>query len=94
VIHVGSGETPVRMRVLGEESLAPGTTGLVRFHLPVALPLLPGDRFIVRESGRSETVGGGEVLDVAPMRAASRARPDSSMSTSLRPLPACGVHPT
>ncbi len=79
VIHVGSAEIPVRIRVLGQESLAPGATGLVRFHLPVALPLLPGDRFIVRESGRSETVGGGEVLDVAPMRAASRARPDRSV---------------
>jgi selenocysteine-specific elongation factor len=38
--------------------------------------LLPGDRFVLRESGRDETVGGGEVLDVAPKLPASKAKPD------------------
>ena len=40
---------------------------------------LPGDRYVLRESGRSETVGGGEVLDVAPVLPASKARPDRSV---------------
>ena len=74
--YVGSGEHAVRMRVLGSESLAPGTSGPVRLHLRVALPLLPGDRYVLRETGREETVGGGEVLDVDPVLPASRARPD------------------
>ena len=73
--YLGSGEHAVRLRVLGEEAIAPGKVGAVRLHLPVQVPLLPGDRFIVRESGRDETVGGGEVLDVAPVLAASKARP-------------------
>ncbi|HVE47612.1 MAG TPA: selenocysteine-specific translation elongation factor [Acidimicrobiales bacterium] len=77
--YLGSGEYPVRMRVLGAEALAPGSVGLVRLHLPVALPLLPGDRYVLRESGRSETVGGGEVLDVDPRLPAYRARPDRSV---------------
>ena len=77
--YVGSGEHPVRLRVLGSEALSPGATGLVRLHLPVALPLLPGDRYVLRESGRAETVGGGEVLDVAPVLRASRARPSRSV---------------
>ena len=77
--YVGSGEFPVRLRVLGDATLVPGDTGSVRLHLPTALPLLPGDRFVLRESGRSETVGGGEVLDVAPIRPASKARPDRSV---------------
>ena len=38
------------------------------------LPLVPGDRFVFRESGRDETVGGGEVLDVAPVLPASKAQ--------------------
>jgi selenocysteine-specific elongation factor len=79
--YVGSGEHPVRLRVLGAESLPPGATGSVRVHLQrrTPLPLLPGDRYILRESGRDETVGGGEILDVAPVLPASRARPDPSV---------------
>jgi selenocysteine-specific elongation factor len=77
--YVGSGEHPVRLRVLGAEAILPGDEGFVRLHLPHALPLLPGDRYVLRESGRDETVGGGEVLDVAPVLAASRARPDRSV---------------
>jgi selenocysteine-specific elongation factor len=34
---------------------------------------------VLRESGRNETVGGGEILDVAPARTAARARPDRSV---------------
>src|SRR5262249_19520024 len=74
--YIGSGEHAVRVRVLGPEAIAPGADGLVRLHLATALPLLPGDRYVLRETGRDETVGGGEVLDVAPVRPASKARPD------------------
>lgn len=74
--YLGAGEFPVKVRVLGDRPLAPGHHGLVRLHLPVPLPLVPGDRFVLRESGRDETVGGGEILDVAPVLPAARARPD------------------
>jgi selenocysteine-specific elongation factor len=78
--YVGSGEYPVKVRLLGPVSaVEPGTTGLARLHLPVALPLLPGDRYVLRESGRSETVGGGEVLDVAPVLPAPKAAPTRSV---------------
>ena len=79
VAYIGSGEHPVRLRILGPDALAPGEQGPVRLHLPAALPLVPGDRFVLRESGRSETVGGGEVLDVAPRLRASKAQPDRSV---------------
>jgi selenocysteine-specific elongation factor len=79
VAYVGSGEHPVRLRILGPDAIAPGESGSVRLHLPVALPLMPGDRYVLRESGRSETVGGGELLDIAPALRASRARPDRSI---------------
>lgn len=76
VAYFGSGEFPVKLRVLGAKVMAPGETGAVRLHLPCRLPLLPGDRFVLREFGRSETVGGGEVLDVDPKLPASKANPD------------------
>lgn len=83
-LHMGAAELSVRLRVLGHEALSPGTTGLVRLHLPVALPLLPGDHFVLRESGRDETVGGGEILDVDPVLPASRARPDRRVDRVVR----------
>lgn len=75
VAYIGSGEFPVKVRVLGAEAIVPGGDGLVRVHLGHHVPLAVGDRFVLRESGRNETVGGGEVLDVAPVRPASKARP-------------------
>ena len=84
VAYLGAGEHAVRMRVLGTEALSPGTTGSIRLFLPSRLPLLPGDRFILRESGRDETVGGGEILDIEPILRASRARPDRSIERVVR----------
>ncbi len=77
--YIGSGEHAVRMRVLGPVSIDPGATGSLRLHLPRPLPLVPGDRFVLRDAGRGQTVGGGEVLDVDPLLPASRARPDRSV---------------
>lgn len=74
-MHVGSDELPVRLRVLGDESIRPGTHGFVRLHLAEPRPLVMGDHFVIRESGRDETVGGGVVRDVAPLLTSSRARP-------------------
>ena len=82
--YIGSGEHAVRVRLLGATELAPGETGLARLHLPVALPLLPGDRYVIRESGRGETIGGGEVLDVAPVLPAAQAAPDRSVERVVR----------
>ncbi len=84
VAYIGSGEHAVRLRVLGTEALAPGDDGAVRLFLPRALPLLPGDRFVLRESGRDETVGGGEVLDIEPVLRASRAAPDRTIERVVR----------
>jgi selenocysteine-specific elongation factor len=84
VAYVGSGEWPVRVRILGPDAIAPGGEGLVRLHTATPLPLVPGDRYVLRESGRNETVGGGEVLDVAPVLPASKARPDRDVMRVVR----------
>jgi len=83
-MYIGSGEFPVRMRVLGPTALLPGEQGNVRLYLGTDLPLLPGDRFVLREFGRDETIGGGEVLDVDPIVSAAKALPDRSVDRVVR----------
>ena len=79
VAYLGSGEHPVALRVLGPDELAPGSAGFVRLRLSSAYPMIPGDRFVLRESGRSETIGGGEILDIDPITKAAEAKPDRSV---------------
>ncbi|MCU1488376.1 MAG: selB [Actinomycetia bacterium] len=76
-LHVGSGEHAVRLRVV--EPIEPGQEGWARIDLPVALPLAPGDRFVLRDLSRGTTIGGGEVLDVDPVLPLTKARPDRSV---------------
>jgi selenocysteine-specific elongation factor len=77
VLHLGSGEWPVRVRVLGSDAVEPGDQGFLRLHLPRPLPLAPGDHYVLRESGRGETIGGGTILEVDPQRRASVAHPSA-----------------
>ena len=83
LLYMGAGEHAVRIRILGPE-IGPGETGNIRVYLPESLPLLPGDRFILRESGRAETIGGGEILDVDPQTRAANARPDRSIDRVIK----------
>ena len=83
-VHIGSGEYAAKVRILGTSTLEPGTAGAVRIHLPYELPLLPGDRFVLREHGREETVGGGVVLDVDPTKPASKAAPSDDVARLVR----------
>lgn len=82
--YLGSGEHPVSVRVLGPDAIEPGTTGRVRLHLDEVVPLMMGDRFILRDAGPGMTVGGGAVLDVDPVRKASKALPDRDVDRIVR----------
>ncbi|CCH18769.1 selenocysteine-specific translation elongation factor [Micromonospora lupini] len=57
-LHVGSAAVPVRVRPLGADT--------VRLRLARPLPLLVGDRALLRDPGRHHVTGGVRVLDVAP----------------------------
>jgi selenocysteine-specific elongation factor len=83
-LAVGSGEFPVKVRILGHETLPGGSKGLVRIYLPIPLPLLPGDRAILRDYGREETIGGIEILDIDPKRSASKAVPTGLIEDIVR----------
>jgi selenocysteine-specific elongation factor len=63
LLYVGSAEAPVRIKLLDSASLRPGDEGLAQLYLRDPLPLARGDRFVLRDAGRSLSFGGGEVLD-------------------------------
>ncbi len=64
-LHAGSAERDARIRLYDAEEV--GRDGaLARIRVSAPLVLAVGDRFVLRELGRRETVAGGVVLDVAP----------------------------
>ena len=79
MMYVGSREIKVVLHTIGSTSIQNGETGFIRVVLPDMIPLVPGDRFILRESGRDETIGGGELLDIQPILRSSKARPNKEI---------------
>ena len=78
--YIGTKEEFVKVRVLGNEVIHAGGKGLIRVYMDQKLPLMLGDRLILRESGRNETVGGAIVLDPEPILRAVDAKPDTSIA--------------
>ncbi len=52
---------------VGHAQLLAGQEAFARLKLPEAALLLPGDRFIIRQFSPVVTIGGGVVLDAAPI---------------------------
>ncbi|MDQ1389897.1 MAG: selenocysteine-specific elongation factor, partial [Acidobacteriaceae bacterium] len=52
---------------IAQPQLLPGQEAFARLKLPTAGLLLPGDRFIIRQFSPVVTIGGGVVLDAAPI---------------------------
>jgi selenocysteine-specific elongation factor len=65
-LYAGAAEADATLRIYGAAALEPGGEAFVRIRLSRAMPLEVSDRFVLRETGRRETVGGGVVLDPAP----------------------------
>jgi selenocysteine-specific elongation factor len=77
-LHVGTRSQSATIRILQSDSIDPGQSGLVRIRFEHSLPLVPGDRFLVRDTGIGATVGGGVILDVDPRSRVKDAAPDGS----------------
>jgi selenocysteine-specific elongation factor len=60
-------ETAVEVVLNGKKQIVAGEQSLARIKLPEAALLLPGDRFILRQFSPVITIGGGIVLDAAPV---------------------------
>jgi selenocysteine-specific elongation factor len=64
----GAAEVPARVRLLGTERLSPGETGWAQLRLTKSVPLVKGDRYIIRQPSPSRTLGGGVVVNSHPGR--------------------------
>ena len=68
-VHHAAAEVPGRIVLLSDEPIRPGETGFVQLVLERPLAGASGDRFVVRDTSSSRTVGGGSFIDLrAPER--------------------------
>ncbi|HKT69155.1 MAG TPA: selenocysteine-specific translation elongation factor, partial [Terriglobales bacterium] len=66
-LHAYTAETVAEVVLYGGKQLAPGQSGYAQLRAAEPLLLLPGDRFILRQFSPVVTIGGGKVLDSAPL---------------------------
>ncbi len=88
-LHAGAAERDARIRLYDVRQV-PREGAFARITLSGPLVLDVGDRFVLRESGRRETVAGGTVLDTVPPRRAGAdpiARLDARARASRGELP-------
>jgi selenocysteine-specific elongation factor len=90
-LYAGSAETDARVRFYGVSELTSPGGAFARIGLSEPLVLDVGDRFVLRETGRRETVAGGVVLDTEPPPrpgAAPQRRLQAREGASRQELPA------
>ena len=73
-LHCFAAETIAEVVLYDCSELKPGETAFGQLRLADPLQLLPGDRFIARQFSPVITIGGGEVLDATPLKAAQVAK--------------------
>ncbi|MGC1448451.1 MAG: selenocysteine-specific translation elongation factor [Candidatus Sulfotelmatobacter sp.] len=66
-LHSNTMETVAEVALHAVKQLGQGSEALARLKLPESTLLLPGDRFIIRQFSPVLTIGGGVVLDPAPV---------------------------
>ena len=72
-LHIHSGETIAEVAFYtGENKMEAGKNGFAQLRLKDSLQVLPGDCFIVRQFSPVITIGGGMVLDGAPLKKTPR----------------------
>jgi selenocysteine-specific elongation factor len=66
-LHAFTMETIAEVRLHEAKPVAPGSQGYAQLRLNEPTLLMPGDRFILRQFSPVVTIGGGVVLDAAPL---------------------------
>jgi selenocysteine-specific elongation factor len=92
-VYVGAAETQAHVRFLDGKRLEPAGRAFARVRTARPLVLTVGDRFVLREAGRRETVAGGLVLDVAPGKGSrAPARLEARLAAGPEELPSLLLH--
>jgi len=79
--HIGTAELMGYVVLLGQNRLEPGDSALAQIRLEEPTFALPGDRFIIRQYSPMLTIGGGQILDSAPLK---HRRTDKNVLERLR----------
>ncbi len=77
---LGTFEAQARIHLLDKERASGGETALVQIHLPSPCVAQAGDRFVLRSTSSDITLGGGEIIDSAPLH---HRRRTSKLAASL-----------
>jgi selenocysteine-specific elongation factor len=67
IFFTGTYEKPAKIHLIDKNEINAGETGLVQVHLQEPCVLRHGDRFVLRTSSNDMTLGGGEIIDIAPL---------------------------
>jgi selenocysteine-specific elongation factor len=67
-LHLGTSEIMGRVILLDRDELAPGEEAYVQLRLEAPAIALPRDRFVIRSYSPVQTIGGGMLLDVQPVK--------------------------
>jgi selenocysteine-specific elongation factor len=65
--HAFTAETMATVSLYESDRIEAGTSMLMRLKLSQPMVLVPGDRFVLRQSSPASTIGGGSVLDAHPL---------------------------
>ncbi|MFC1462419.1 selenocysteine-specific translation elongation factor [Verrucomicrobiota bacterium] len=74
LFHVGTFEGAAKIHLLDRDRAAPGDTVLAQIHLATPCVVQNGDGFVIRSSSSEITLGGGEIIDAAPLHHRRRPR--------------------
>ena len=83
IFLMGSYEAQCRIHLLDKDTLYGGEIGIVQIHLSTPGIAQVSDRFVLRSTSSDSTIGGGEIIDAAPLH--HRRRPPE-LVTSLAQL--------
>jgi selenocysteine-specific elongation factor len=73
-VHAFAADISATVLLYGTEPARGGGTAIVRLQLENSQVLVPGDRFVLRQSSPAATIGGGRVLDIVCGRGLKKAQ--------------------